>query len=1196
MFCVSAALAALAVLAAAPSVAAAQPAAGNAAGSGSGTSPVNLAAPVDFAAGVAHQSATVRAGDARIQVLSPTLVRLEYAPSGNFQDDPTVNVLNRVFPVPRYTARIAGGWLTLQTSSMTLRYRVGSGPFGPQNTTLSYRDGGGTATVNPTWQWECPFGQDCQAGAAALGQNATIATNHTGYQSTAGFVAGLGQADGSSATWSVLGAPAGTASITLRYANAVGALGGPAPRTIDLDVNGSRVRTLTLPPTASWNDWSTVTTTAPLQAGTNSVALVCGSGDSCNVNLDTLAVGPAGAAAPAQGDTGPLGGWIRSYDYYTYASGPYSTGYTCPSSAATAADCQALLEPLHGDGLLDKAGWRLLDDTQSAVWTRQGWAAPRPAGGDVQDGYLFGYGQDYQGALEQLAQLTGPAAMLPSYVFGVWFSRYYPYSTADYEHQLIPEFRANGVPLDTLSVDTDWKSPNTWDGWEWNPSLFPDPQGFLNSAQAQGIHVTLNIHSSISDSDPQLGQAESIAGGNLASANCFSGPCKVWDWSQAPQAESNFSLQQSFEQQGAKFWWLDWCCDNSSVSMPGLTPDSWINHLYAQEMANKGERGFVLGRFGSSFQSPGQVYPAGPWSDHRSVVHFTGDTWGTWNTLASQVELAPAEASVGQPYVSDDIGSFLGPPPGGDTNPADLHDTPALYDRWVQLGTFQPILRLHSSHGDRLPWDYPQPVQGITENFLRLREALVPYTYTLAAQAHATGLPMTRPLYLDYPSVAAAYDHPDEYLYGPDVLVAPVTTPGQVTTRQVWFPPGRWADYFTGATFTGPGTATLNVPLDRMPVFVRSGGIVPEQPAMAHVGAAPADPLTLNVYAGGNGQFSMYSDAGQGTGYASGQYATTPISYTEDGGGSSVLVGAAHGSYPGQQASRSYLVNLADLSAPEQVTVNGRPLPQVPASSGAAGWHYDAATGTAVIRTPSLPANAPVAISQGGGRPVSRSEPAAVGLSLDPPAPLSVAAGATTTVKATAHNYGPGSITGLGVKLTVPQGWTAVPGTAAPATLGPGGSATQDWTVTAPSGQPGQLTAAVQATASYTSAANGSPGSVTAEQQPPPAAPPAPPPSITSVTPSSGAAGTTETITGSGFGSSQGSSYVTLADQGTSWGAPYDSAGLQISSWSDTKIVFVLPAPSGPNGVWHLVPGTTATVTVTTSAGTSGSGGIAITG
>lgn len=1156
------------------------------------TSPVNLSTPVDFSAGAAHQSATVREGDARIEVLTPSLVRLEYSPSGQFEDDPTVNVLNRRFPVPDYTSQVTGGWLTLRTSSMTLRYRVGSGPFGPLNTTISYRDGSGTQTAHPTWDWECPFGQVCQAGAAALAGGAAIATNHTGYQSTAGFAANLGQASGASATWTVLGAPAGQAAVTIRYANAIGALGGPAPRTIDLDVNGGPAQTLTLPPTASWNDWSTVTATVPLAAGTNTIALACASGDSCNVNLDTLAVGPASAPAPASPGTGPLGGWFRSYDYYTYASGPYSSGYTCPTTAVTAADCQAYLEPLH-DGLLNKAGWRILDDTQSAVWTHQGWVTPRPAGGDVEDGYLFGYGQDYQGALRQLAQLTGPAPMLPSYLFGVWFSRYYPYTTADYEQQLIPAFRANQVPLDTLSVDTDWKAPNTWNGWEWNPALFPDPQTFLTWAKSQGIHVTLNIHSGISTSDPQLAQAEAIAGNSLASANCFSGPCKVWDWSQIPQAESNFSLQQSFEQQGTAFWWLDWCCDNSSVSMPGLTPDSWINHLYTQEMLNKGERGFVLARIGSSYQSPGQVYAAGPWSDHRSAVHFTGDTWGTWNTLASEAELSQAEASVGQPYVSDDIGSFLGPPPGGDTNPADLHDTPDLYDRWVQLGAFQPILRLHSSHGDRLPWDYPQPVQGITENFLRLREALVPYTYTLAAQAHTTGLPMTRPLYLDYPSVAGSYDHPDEYLYGPDVLVAPVTTPGQVATRQVWFPPGQWVDYFTGATFTGPGSATLSVPLDRMPVFVRAGGIVPEQPAMSHVGAAPVNPLILNVYAGGEGQFSLYSDAGQGLGYASGQYTTTPITARP---GTSVVVGAAQGHYPGELSSRAYQVNLVDLSMPRRVMVDDQVLPMVPAASSAVGWHYDPATATVAIRTSSLPTDRPVTISQAGGHAVTRPEPASVALTIDPPAPLSLTAGSSTTVKATVSNDGPGSITGVAVKLTAPQGWTAVPVAPAPGTLGRGQSATVSWTVTAPSGSTGTVTAALQATASYTSQATGTPGSVTVAEQPAPPAPPPAPPSITSVTPASGAAGTVETIAGSSFGSSQSSSYLTLADQGTSWGAPYDAASLQISSWSDTKIVFTLPAPSGTNGIWHLVPGTIATVTVTTPAGTSGTGNISITG
>ena len=137
----------------------------------------------------------------------------------------------------------------------------------------------------------------------------------------------------------------------------------------------------------------------------------------------------------------------------------------------------------------------------------------------------------------------------------------------------------------------------------------------------------------------------------------------MWDWSSIPQAESNFALQQSLQKQGVAFFWLDWCCDASTVSMPGLTPDAWIDHLYAQEMVNQGQRGFVLARIGSSNGNPEEVYPAGPWSDHTSAIAFTGDAWGTWNTLAQEAALTPAEATIGEPYVSDDIGSFLGPPP-----------------------------------------------------------------------------------------------------------------------------------------------------------------------------------------------------------------------------------------------------------------------------------------------------------------------------------------------------------------------------------------------------------------------------------------------------------------------------------------------------------------------------------------------------
>ena len=135
----------------------------------------------------------------------------------------------------------------------------------------------------------------------------------------------------------------------------------------------------------------------------------------------------------------------------------------------------------------------------------------------MEDGYLFTYGTDYTGALHTLAQLTGPAPLLPRNVFGVWYSDYTPYSSSTIENSVYAAFAKNKVPLNTLSLDTDWKAPNDWNGWEWNTSLFPSPTAFLNWARSHGIDVTLNIHSSIDDNDPKLPEAERIAGHDLAS-------------------------------------------------------------------------------------------------------------------------------------------------------------------------------------------------------------------------------------------------------------------------------------------------------------------------------------------------------------------------------------------------------------------------------------------------------------------------------------------------------------------------------------------------------------------------------------------------------------------------------------------------------------------------------------------------------
>lgn len=1124
--------------------------------------------------GPTHVSgSTVSAGPARFEVLTPTLVRMEYAADGRFEDGPTFNVVNRDLPTPRFRTAVENGVLTITTDRLTLRYREGSGPFTPENTSVALDSAGHQVVAHPSWPQapgSCRFGTRCEAEDGVLNAGESVNYDHTGFTGR-GFAADYGQTSASD-TFTVSGVPAdGDYTLQVRYANGAG-----VARTMTAQVNGSPAGTVQFAPTANWDTWGVTSLTVHLHAGTDTVGTLCADGDSCNANLDSAALTPAAADYPSTSTTpappadvpGQLGGWTRGLDAYTNQGGT---------------DINA--HQLH-PGILNRQGWSLLDDTYTALRTPQGWTAPRPTHtGAYQDGYFFGYGLAYQQALRDLRAITGPAVMLPKWASGVWFSEYKAFSSSDYENQLIPAFRQHDVPIDNLVVDTDWKSPQQWDGWNWNPNLFPDPQAFLDWAKQQHLQVALNVHAGIDGSDPKFPQTQQTAQGALQrAAQCFSPTCYRFNWSDPDQAKAWFDLHHPFEQQGVRQWWLDWCCTDSYVGTPGLTPDSWINELYAKNLDAQGLRGFNLARIGASFEDFRGAPASGPWGEHRSTVHFTGDTDPTWDTLAYEAHLSQDEASIGLPYISEDIGSFKG-----------KHLPDDLYTRWVQLGAFQPILRLHSDHGDRLPWQYGAGQQGAADA-LRLREALVPYTYALDWQAHQTGLPLTRALYLDYPALDAAYTHPGEYLYGPDVLVAPVTTPGAVATQNVWFPPGRWTDYFTGATYTGPSTATLQVPLNRMPVFVKSGGIVPEQPGRANVDANGTQPLDLKVYAGGDGSFTAYDDAGDGLGYQHGQYAETPLHYRTPGNGatSTLTIGAAQGSYPGQPASRSYTVELADVSAPHVVRLDGRPLPTTSAAASDPGWWYDASTATLHVRTSALSTGRAHTVAQSGGRAVSRPQSAAVALTIDPATPTTLDSGASTTVTTTVANSGPDAINDAQVTLTAPPGWTVTPASAVVGTVASGASARQSWTVTAP--DTGQAsTATLQATVTYADANTGAPGTVTTDQGPPSNLPPV----ISSLDPASAAAGQQVTIHGSNFGATQAdpsTDYVLLTDGGTSWGAPYDGAEFHIDSWSNTAITFTVPEPSGPGGVWHVTPGDTAGVTVTTDAGSSNTATLKITG
>jgi hypothetical protein len=167
----------------------------------------------------------------------------------------------------------------------------------------------------------------------------------------------------------------------------------------------------------------------------------------------------------------------------------------------------------------------------------------------------------------------------------------------------------------------------------------------------------------------------------------------------------------------------------------------------------------------------------------------------------------------------------------------------------------------------------------------------------------------------------------------------PSAVPPATTT--VWFPPGEWVDFFTGERFEGPAERTVEVPIDRMPLYVRAGGVVPMQPPMNHVGERAVDPLTLRAYPGGDGSFDLYEDAGEGVAYRGDQYAWTPVTHAVDDGRRSVTVGPTEGDYPGRLASRGYRVEFVDAPRPETVTVDGAALARTDPDADGEGWWYD---------------------------------------------------------------------------------------------------------------------------------------------------------------------------------------------------------------------------------------------------------------
>ncbi|KAL4988106.1 glycosyl hydrolases family 31-domain-containing protein [Aspergillus falconensis] len=465
-----------------------------------------------------------------------------------------------------------------------------------------------------------------------------------------------------------------------------------------------------------------------------------------------------------------------------------------------------------GQGILSKAGYAVIDDSKSMLFDGNGFVAPRPAGDRV-DCYLFCFGRDYKAAIKAFYAVSGKQPVVPRFVLGNWWSRYYAYHQDEYV-ALMDKFQEYEIPLSVAVVDMDWhyvsdeRVPHAgWTGYTWDEKLFPDPARFRRDIHRRQLRITLNDHphGGVHAHEAAYEEMARFLGHDTSDRNPI-----LFDPANPKFMEAYFNiLHRRLEREACDFWWIDWQQGRYS-KIPGFDPLWLLNHFQYLDNKHHGNIRLIFSRHG------------GPGS-HRYPIGFSGDTVVTWESLAFQPEFTATASNIGYGWWSHDIGGHI----------HGIRDDELLV-RWTQLGVFSPVMRLHSTSSrwnSKEPWLYGDECSKVMAEFLRFRHRLVPYLYTQNVVGSRNDEPLVQPMYWSWPNENNAYEVPNQYFLGSELLVAPIVRPRDRRTNlasvKAWLPPrGRFVDIFSGTVYDGGRGIILYRPVDKYPVLAPEGSIV----------------------------------------------------------------------------------------------------------------------------------------------------------------------------------------------------------------------------------------------------------------------------------------------------------------------------------------------------------------------------------
>ncbi len=519
--------------------------------------------------------------------------------------------------------------------------------------------------------------------------------------------------------------------------------------------------------------------------------------------------------------------------------------------------------------------------------------------------YYFLYGPEFDHIIAAYRELTGAAPLYGKWAYGFWQSKN-KYASQQEILGVAAKYRALHIPVDNIVQDWFWWTKTG--EFKFN-SKYPDPKAMVDTLHRDHFHLMMSVwpyfdpgSETYNDMDKRgyfiaKTTVEAFHPKGAALYDAFNPAARQYYWDQ---------IDKTLFKIGADAWWLD----SDEPETEGIEENLLLDHHVAsgngaryaniyplvttggvyqnQRKATDQKRVFILSR--SAFAG----------SQRNAVTAWSGDILSDFATFKRQIPAGLNFELSGIPYWTTDIGGFiLGHPESPEYR--------ELFVRWFEYGTFCPIFRVH---GTRAPnenelWSYGADAQSILTSFDRLRYRLMPYIYSVAWKITHEGYTPMRPLVMDFRDDVKAQNIGDQFLFGPAILVNPVTEQG-ATTRHLYLPKAKWFDFWTGAGQTGQTDVNASAPLSRIPLYVRAGSIVPMGPDVEYAEQKPADPLEIRVYKGENGDFNLYEDDNNTYDYEKGAYATIPLHW--DDATRTLTIGEREGSFKGMLEKRTFRI------------------------------------------------------------------------------------------------------------------------------------------------------------------------------------------------------------------------------------------------------------------------------------------------